>query len=39
MAPLAEYDERREMTGTVTCLSLGEVPEGRVQKFLLGCWL
>ena len=36
---LAEYDERREMTGTVTCLSLGEVPEGRVRtQFLaVGC--
>lgn len=36
---LAEYDERREMTGTVTCLSLGEVPEGRVRSSFLavGC--
>ena len=36
---LAEYDERREMTGTVTCLSLGEVPEGRVRSQFLavGC--
>ncbi|KAI9886022.1 MAG: pre-mRNA-splicing factor rse1 [Watsoniomyces obsoletus] len=36
---LAEYDEKREMTGTVTCLSLGEVPEGRVRSQFLavGC--
>lgn len=36
---LAEFDERREMTGTVTCLSLGEVPEGRVRSSFLavGC--
>ncbi|KAF2138163.1 uncharacterized protein K452DRAFT_291209 [Aplosporella prunicola CBS 121167] len=36
---LAEYDERREMSGTVTCLSLGEVPEGRVRSSFLavGC--
>ena len=36
---LAEYDEKREMTGTVTCLSLGEVPEGRVRSSFLavGC--
>ena len=36
---LNEYDERREMTGTVTCLSLGEVPEGRVRSSFLavGC--
>ena len=36
---LAEYDERREMSGTVTCLSLGEVPEGRVRSQFLavGC--
>jgi splicing factor 3B subunit 3 len=36
---LAEYDERREMTGTVTCLSLGDVPEGRVRSSFLavGC--
>ncbi|RMZ85025.1 hypothetical protein DV738_g144, partial [Chaetothyriales sp. CBS 135597] len=36
---LAEYDERREMTGTVTCLSLGQVPEGRVRSSFLavGC--
>jgi splicing factor 3B subunit 3 len=42
MAPdgsLAEYDERREMTGGVTCLSLGQVPEGRVRSSFLavGC--
>lgn len=36
---LAEYDEKREMTGTVTCLSLGEVPTGRVRSAFLavGC--
>ena len=36
---LAEYDERREMSGTVTCLSLGEVPEGRFRSQFLavGC--
>lgn len=36
---LAEYDERREMSGTVTCLSLGEVPEGRMRSQFLavGC--
>lgn len=36
---LAEYDERRQMSGTVTCLSLGEVPEGRVRGSFLavGC--
>lgn len=36
---LAEYDERRQMSGTVTCLSLGEVPEGRVRSSFLavGC--
>ncbi|KAI9795517.1 MAG: pre-mRNA-splicing factor rse1 [Piccolia ochrophora] len=36
---LAEYDEKREMSGTVTCLSLGEVPEGRVrsQYLAVGC--
>jgi splicing factor 3B subunit 3 len=36
---LAEYDERREMSGTVTCLSLGEVPEGRLRSQFLavGC--
>jgi splicing factor 3B subunit 3 len=36
---LAEYDEKREMSGTVTCLSLGELPEGQVRsRFLaVGC--
>ena len=36
---LAEYDERRPMDGTVTCLSLGEVPEGRMCSAFLavGC--
>jgi splicing factor 3B subunit 3 len=36
---LAEYDEKREMSGTVTCLSLGEVSEGRVRSSFLavGC--
>jgi splicing factor 3B subunit 3 len=36
---LNEYDERREMSGTVTCLSLGEVPEGRLRSTFLavGC--
>lgn len=36
---LAEYDEKKEMNGTVTCLSLGEVPEGRVRSQFLavGC--
>ncbi|EON62276.1 pre-mRNA-splicing factor rse1 [Coniosporium apollinis CBS 100218] len=36
---LAEYDEKREMSGTVTCLSLGEVPAGRVRSAFLavGC--
>lgn len=36
---LAEYDEKREMSGTVTCLSLGDVPEGRVRSSFLavGC--
>ncbi|KAJ9664691.1 pre-mRNA-splicing factor rse1 [Neophaeococcomyces mojaviensis] len=36
---LNEYDERREMTGTVTCLGLGDVPEGRVRSSFLavGC--
>lgn len=36
---LAEYDEKREMSGTVTCLSLGVVPEGRVRSHFLavGC--
>ncbi|EJT72599.1 pre-mRNA-splicing factor RSE1 [Gaeumannomyces tritici R3-111a-1] len=36
---LAEYDERKEMSGTVTSLSLGEVPEGRLRSSFLavGC--
>lgn len=36
---LAEYEEKKEMTGTVTCLSLGEVPEGRLRSSFLavGC--
>ncbi|KAG8528796.1 pre-mRNA-splicing factor rse1 [Bacidia gigantensis] len=36
---LAEYDEKFQMSGTVTCLSLGEVPEGLVRSSFLavGC--
>jgi splicing factor 3B subunit 3 len=36
---LAEYDEKKEMMGTVTSLSLGQVPEGRVRSSFLavGC--
>jgi splicing factor 3B subunit 3 len=36
---LAEYDEKKEMFGTVTCLSLGEVPQGRRRSAYLavGC--
>ncbi|KAM7204044.1 Pre-mRNA-splicing factor rse1 [Naviculisporaceae sp. PSN 640] len=36
---LAEYDEKKEMTGTVTCLSLGKVPEGlkRSSFLAVGC--
>lgn len=36
---LNEYNERREMTGQVNCLSLGDVPEGRVRSSFLavGC--
>ncbi|PSR93953.1 Pre-mRNA-splicing factor rse-1 [Coniella lustricola] len=36
---LAEYDEKKEMFGTVTCLSLGEVPEGRQRSSFMavGC--
>ncbi|CUS08309.1 unnamed protein product [Tuber aestivum] len=36
---LAEYEEKKEMSGTVTCLSLGEVPEGRMRSSFLavGC--
>ncbi|KAH8894828.1 Pre-mRNA-splicing factor rse-1 [Thozetella sp. PMI_491] len=36
---LAEYDEKKEMFGTVTSLSLGQVPAGRVRSSFLavGC--
>lgn len=36
---LAEYDEKREMSGSVTCMSLGEVPEGSLRSPFLavGC--
>ncbi|KAH7305813.1 CPSF A subunit region-domain-containing protein [Stachybotrys elegans] len=36
---LAEYDSRKGVTGTVTCLGLGQVPEGRVRSSFLavGC--
>lgn len=36
---LAEYDEKRQMSGTVTALSLGDVPSGRVRSSFLavGC--
>jgi hypothetical protein len=38
---LNEYQERKEMTSNVTCLSVGEVPEGRQRsRFLVsdfGC--
>lgn len=36
---LNEYDDKKEMFGTVTCLSLGDVPEGRVRSSFLavGC--
>ncbi|ERS97181.1 pre-mRNA-splicing factor RSE1 [Sporothrix schenckii ATCC 58251] len=36
---LAEYDEKKEMSGTVTSLSLGAVPEGRLRSSFLavGC--
>lgn len=36
---LAEYDEKKEMSGTVTCLSLGVVPEGlkRSSFLAVGC--
>lgn len=36
---LAEYDEKRQMSGTVTCLSLGEVPAGRTRSSFIavGC--
>ncbi|KAJ5082992.1 Pre-mRNA-splicing factor rse1 [Penicillium argentinense] len=36
---LAEYEETPQMSGTVTCLSLGQVPDGRVRSSFLavGC--
>ncbi|KAI4210835.1 MAG: hypothetical protein LQ351_006330 [Letrouitia transgressa] len=36
---LSEFEEKREMAGTVTCLSLGDVPEGRSRSEFLavGC--
>ncbi|KAI0134679.1 CPSF A subunit region-domain-containing protein [Xylariales sp. AK1849] len=36
---LAEYDEKKEMPGTVTCLSLGQIPIGRLRSSFLaiGC--
>ena len=36
---LAEYDDKKEMSGTVTSLSLGAVPEGRLRSSYLavGC--
>jgi len=36
---LAEYDEKKEMSGTVTCMSLGKVPEGlkRSSFLAVGC--
>ncbi|CAK7213777.1 pre-mRNA-splicing factor rse1 [Sporothrix curviconia] len=36
---LAEYDEKKDMSGTVTSLSLGAVPEGRLRSSFLavGC--
>ncbi|CEJ88710.1 Putative Pre-mrna-splicing factor rse1 [[Torrubiella] hemipterigena] len=36
---LAEYEDKKEMQGTVTCLSLGQVPEGRLRSSFLavGC--
>ncbi|AEO69296.1 uncharacterized protein THITE_2119532 [Thermothielavioides terrestris NRRL 8126] len=36
---LAEYDEKKEMSGTVTSLSLGKVPEGLTRSSFLavGC--
>lgn len=36
---LAEYEEKKEMSGTVTALSLGEIPEGRLRSSFLavGC--
>ncbi|EWC47138.1 pre-mRNA-splicing factor rse1 [Drechslerella stenobrocha 248] len=36
---LAEYEDKKEMSGTVTCLSLGDVPEGKMRSSFLavGC--
>lgn len=36
---LAEYEEKKEIFGTATCLSLGQVPEGRIRSSFLavGC--
>jgi hypothetical protein len=35
---LNEYQERKEMASNVTCLSVGEVPEGRQRsRFLVKC--
>ncbi|KAI0199352.1 CPSF A subunit region-domain-containing protein [Astrocystis sublimbata] len=36
---LAEYDERKQMSGAITCLSLGEVPQGRLRSpyLAVGC--
>ena len=36
---LAEYDEKKEMSGTVTSLSIAKVPEGRTRSMFLavGC--
>ena len=36
---LNEFEDRKEMAGTVTCLSLGDVPEGRLRSSFLavGC--
>ncbi|KAI0008531.1 CPSF A subunit region-domain-containing protein [Xylariaceae sp. FL0662B] len=36
---LAEYDEKKEIPGTVTCLSLGQIPKGRLRNSFLavGC--
>ncbi|KAF4432382.1 pre-mRNA-splicing factor rse-1 [Fusarium acutatum] len=36
---LAEYDEKKEISRTVTCLSLGPIPEGRIRSPVLavGC--
>jgi len=36
---LAGFEGKKKMSGTVTCLSLGEVPEGRIRSSFLvvGC--